>query len=66
MDTLFGGLKPLRKGGGFQSRSLRLENNEGKQYVMRALRKSATQFIQAAVFQEQYVGGQFDNTYTAR
>jgi hypothetical protein len=64
LDTLFGGLKPLRKGGGFQSRSLRLENNEGKQYVMRALRKSATQFIQAAVFQEQYVGGQFDNTYT--
>lgn len=64
LDTLFGGLIPIRKGGGFQSRSLRLKNSYGKEYVMRALRKSATQFIQAAAFQEQSVEGEFDNTYT--
>ncbi|PHR72163.1 MAG: phosphoesterase [Lutibacter sp.] len=64
LDTLFGGLTPIRKGGGFQSRSLRLKNKDGKEYVMRALRKSATQFIQAAAFQEQSVEGEFDDTYT--
>ena len=39
LDTLYGGLTPIRKGGGHQSKSLRLEDGEGRQYVMRALRK---------------------------
>ncbi len=64
LDTLFGGLTPLRKGGGFQSRSLRMKTKDGKEYVMRALRKSATQFIQAAAFLEQSVDGEFDDTFT--
>jgi len=64
LDTLFGGLTPVRKGGGFQSKSLRLKDKNGKEYVMRALRKSATQFLQAALFKTQYIGGVFDNTYT--
>ncbi|MGJ5642158.1 metallophosphoesterase [Formosa sp. S-31] len=64
LDTLYGGLKPVRKGGGTQSRSLRLEDAQGRQYVMRAVNKSATQYIQAAVFGDQYVEGQFDNTET--
>jgi len=64
LDTLFGGLTPVRKGGGHQSRSLRLEDKDGKQYVMRALRKSATQYLQAVAFKNQYIEGQFDNTYT--
>ncbi|WP_053992388.1 metallophosphoesterase [Mangrovimonas sp. TPBH4] len=62
LDTLFGGLTPIRKGGGTQSRSLRLEDAEGKQYVMRAVRKSATQYIQASMFKDQYVEGQFEDT----
>lgn len=62
LDTLFGGLTPIRKGGGTQSKSLRLENPEGVQYVMRALKKSATQYIQAAMFKDQFVGGQFNDT----
>lgn len=66
LDTLFGGLKPVRKGGGTQSRSLRLINPEGKQYVMRAVRKSATQYIQAAVFTDNYLKGQYENTGTQR
>ncbi|NOR28378.1 MAG: phosphoesterase [Lutibacter sp.] len=64
LDTLFGGLIPTRKGGGNQSRSLRLEDKNGKEYVMRALRKSATQYLQAVPFKNQYIEGQFDDTYT--
>ncbi len=64
LDTLFGGLKPLRKGGGHQSKSLRLEDRKGRQYVMRALRKNAVQYLQAVAFKEQYIEGQFNNTYT--
>ncbi|MCF6347302.1 MAG: metallophosphoesterase [Flavobacteriaceae bacterium] len=66
LDTLFGGLKPLRKGGGNQSKSLRLVNKEGKAYVMRALRKSATIYLQAMAFKDQYIGGQFDDTFTEK
>jgi predicted phosphohydrolase len=64
LDTLFGGLTPIKTGGGHQSRSLRLSDKTGKEYVMRALRKSATQYIQAVAFKNQYVEGQYDNTYT--
>lgn len=64
LDTLFGGLTPTRKGGGNQSRSLRLVDKNGKEYVMRALRKSATQYLQAVAFKNQYIEGQFNNTYT--
>lgn len=62
LDTLFGGLTPTREGGGNQSRSIRLEDKDGKEYVMRALRKSATRYIQAVAFKQQYVEGQFENT----
>ena len=62
LDTLFGGLKPIRKGGGNQSKSLRLEDKNGAQYVMRALRKQALQYLQAVVFKDQYIEGQFEDT----
>jgi len=64
LDTLFGGLKPVRKGGGHQSKSLRLEDSEGREYVMRALRKNAVQYLQAVAFKDQYIEGQFNDTYT--
>lgn len=64
LDTLFGGLKAIRKGGGHQSRSLRLENPEGKEYIMRASRKSVQTYLQTGIFMDQYVLGQFENTYT--
>ena len=64
LDTLFGGLKVVRKGGGHQSKSLRLVNKEGKEYVMRALRKSAEIYLQSMAFKEQYVVGEFEDTYT--
>jgi len=64
LDTFYGGLTPIRKGGGKQSRSLRLVDKDGKEYVMRALLKSATKFLQATAFIDQYIEGQFDDTYT--
>jgi len=64
LDTLFGGLKVVRKGGGHQSRSLRLVNKEGKEYVMRALRKSAEIYLQSMAFKDQYVVGEFEDTFT--
>ena len=64
LDTLFGGLTPVRKGGGHQSKSLRLEDKDGREYVMRALRKNAVQYLQAVAFKDQYIEGQFDDTYT--
>jgi predicted phosphohydrolase len=66
LDTLMGGLTPVRKGGGNQSRSVRLKDKNGKEYVMRAMRKSATQYIQAVAFKNEYVEGQFDDTYAEK
>ncbi len=62
LDTLFGGLTPVRKGGGHQSKSLRLKDKHGREYVMRALRKNAVQYLQAVAFKDQYIEGQFNNT----
>ncbi|MEP3374199.1 MAG: metallophosphatase [Maribacter dokdonensis] len=62
LDTLMGGLTPLKRGGGQQSKSLRLEDKEGKQYVMRALKKSTIKFLQANAFQETYIGDVLDGT----
>ncbi|WP_303318265.1 metallophosphoesterase [Flavivirga abyssicola] len=64
LDTLFGGLTPVRKGGGHQSKSLRLKDAKGREYVMRALRKNAIQYIQSVGFKDQYIEGQFNDSYT--
>lgn len=66
LDTLFGGLTVVRKGGGNQSNSLRLADRQGKEYVMRGLRKSAERYLQAIAFQDQYIIGQFEDTYTEK
>ena len=54
IDTLYGGAKPTRMGGGHQTNSLRLETEKGE-YVLRALRKSGSRFLQAVAFKDQYV-----------
>ncbi|MBL7741471.1 MAG: BamA/TamA family outer membrane protein [Chitinophagaceae bacterium] len=38
----YGGLTPLKRGGGHQTQSLRLEDPSGKQYVMRLVEKAVT------------------------
>src|SRR5690606_32504865 len=59
--TLFGGLKPLRAGGGMQSNSLRLANKSGKEYSMRSMKKNTTRFLQS-MYTEQYVIDDFEQT----
>ncbi|MAU17416.1 MAG: phosphoesterase [Muricauda sp.] len=66
LDTLFGGLTVVRKGGGNQSNSLRLADKQGREYVMRGLRKSAERYLQAIAFQDQYIIGQFEDTYAEK
>ncbi|PSG90661.1 metallophosphoesterase [Aurantibacter aestuarii] len=62
LDTLYGGLEIVRKGGGHQTRSLRLKTKDGRELNMRALRKSATQYLQTVVFKENYIEDQFTQT----
>ena len=63
LDTLFGGLQPKRAGGGHQSRSLQIVDKNGKEYVMRALKKSASRFLQAEAFKNQFIENEFEDTY---
>ncbi len=63
LDTLFGGLTPVRKGGGHQSKSLRLRHKSGKEYVMRALRKVSELYLQSIVFQKKYVINDLEDTF---
>lgn len=62
LDTLYGGLKVIRPGGGHQTVSLRLQDKNGKDYNMRALRKNATQFIQKVIFPENEVQEDLENS----
>lgn len=62
LDTLYGGLTPSISGGGTQSESLRLRDAGGKEYVMRALKKNATRFLQS-VFRDQNAVVAFQDTY---
>lgn len=64
LDTLRGGLEPFRMGGGNQSRSLFLRNKEGREYVIRALRKNAAQYLQSGIFKGQYVQDKLAGTKT--
>ncbi|WP_313376468.1 metallophosphoesterase [Chishuiella sp.] len=66
LDELHGGLRALRKGGGHQTRSLRLIDIEGREYNMRSVKKSATQFIQQVAFKDKYVADEFNGTFTEK
>ncbi|WP_010182361.1 metallophosphoesterase [Aquimarina agarilytica] len=62
LDTLYGGLEVVRKGGGHQTRSLRLKDKSGKEYNMRALKKSGVKFLQSTLFKNNYVEESLENT----
>ncbi|MFS4468631.1 metallophosphoesterase [Maribacter sp. 2210JD10-5] len=64
LDTLYGGLVPVKMGGGHQSKSLRLRDKQGREYVMRALRKLPGLYLQAMAFQDMYVLEDLKDTYT--
>ncbi|MEG9326608.1 Calcineurin-like phosphoesterase [Salinimicrobium catena] len=62
LDTLFGGLEVVRTGGGHQTRSLRLKDKQGRDYNLRAIKKSAVQFLQTVAFKDASVESEFENT----
>ncbi len=62
LDTLYGGLEIVRAGGGHQTRSLRLKTKDGRELNMRALRKSATQYLQTVLFKDTYIQDDFERT----
>ncbi|MEM6516903.1 MAG: metallophosphoesterase [Bacteroidota bacterium] len=62
LDTLYGGLEIVRAGGGHQTRSLRLKMKDGRELNMRALKKSATQYLQTVLFKDKYIQDQFEKT----
>ncbi len=63
LDTLYGGLTPVRKGGGHQTNSLRLTDKDGRQYALRSAKKSALRFIQYFLFKTQYLDTDVEDTY---
>ena len=62
LDTLYGGLTVERAGGGHQTVSLRLVDKEGHDYNMRALKKSAVQFLQTVILKNEVIEDDFKNT----
>lgn len=41
LETIKGGLKPIKRGGGNQTNSLRLVDKDGREYVLRSMQKDA-------------------------
>ncbi len=62
LDTLYGGLEVIRAGGGHQTKSLRLKTKDGRELNMRALKKSATQYLQSVLFKDTYIQDEFEKT----
>jgi len=52
LDTLYGGLKVERAGGGNQTQGLRLVDSLDREYNMRALEKDAVQFLKSAGYDD--------------
>ena len=49
MDQEFGGLEIIKRGGGMQTKSLRLKNPEGRQYVFRSVDKDVSKAVPLAI-----------------
>ena len=57
------GYSPFREGGGNQSNSLRLKSNDGQEFVMRGIKKSAVRFLNAQAFKKNTFGNELYNTF---
>lgn len=62
IDTLYGGLSPVRMGGGHQTISLRVKDSLDREYNFRRIKKDAVQYIQAVAFKDKPIEEQFENT----
>ncbi|PCH73053.1 MAG: phosphoesterase [Flavobacteriaceae bacterium] len=66
LDTLHGGLTVIKKGGGHQSNSLRLEDKNGKQYAMRSLNKNTQKYLKSQLKGVAYSIDDWQNTSANR
>ncbi len=66
LDNYPGNLRPIKEGGGQQSRSLRFINDTKNEFTLRALRKSAISFLQANAVKGHYVEEYLQNTIAQR
>ncbi len=63
LAELNGGFIPFREGGGNQSNSLRLKANDGQEFVMRGVKKSAVRFLNNQAFKKSTFGNELNNTF---
>ncbi|MEY8761363.1 metallophosphoesterase [Chryseobacterium tongliaoense] len=63
ISELDGGYTPFREGGGNQSNSLRLKANDGQEFVMRGVKKSAVRFLNNMAFKKSTFGNELNNTF---
>lgn len=66
LEDEFGGLKPEISGGGNQTMSLRLVSADGREFAMRALKKSAPRFVQKAFLKDKNIEEKVKGTYAER
>ncbi len=66
LARLNGGFKPFREGGGNQSNSLRLLANDGQEFVMRGVKKSAVRFLNNQAFKTKMFADELENTFPER
>ncbi|MEP2281339.1 metallophosphatase [Maribacter sp.] len=66
IDELPDNVRPISEGGGTQSRSLRLIDDNEHEYTLRALRKSALRFLQTNAIDNHYVEDYLKNTVAQR
>lgn len=66
IDELPNNVRPISEGGGTQSRSLRLIDDNEHEYTLRALRKSAVHFLQTNAIEHHYVEDYLKNTVAER
>ena len=66
IDELPDNVRPISEGGGTQSRSLRLIDDNEHEYTLRALRKSAVRFLQTNAIDNHYVEDYLKNTVAER
>ncbi len=45
LESKYGGLIPIKKGGGMASNSLRLQHQDGRQYILRSIKKDYTKLV---------------------
>ena len=65
IDTLPGNPQAISEGGGHQSRSLRIKDDNDHEYTLREIKKSATRFVQSKI-KEHYVKDYMKNTVVDR